>query len=128
MELPRARLENLIEDLVGKAMQVTQQTLDDCELSFDDIDEILLVGGTTRTPLVRKRLVLSGRDPSLAVDPDNAVAMGAAVQAVALSGLRGQILLADVTAHDLGILSYRTTASRSSFNGTPPFQRWLLVR
>ncbi|MBF93953.1 MAG: molecular chaperone DnaK, partial [Myxococcales bacterium] len=104
MELPRARLENLIEDLVGKAMQVTQQTLDDCELSFDDIDEILLVGGTTRTPLVRKRLkVLSGRDPSLAVDPDNAVAMGAAVQAAALSGLRGQILLMDVTAHDLGI-------------------------
>ena len=104
MELPRARLENLIEDLVGKAMQVTQQTLDDCELSFDDIDEILLVGGTTRTPLVRKRLkVLSGRDPSQAVDPDNAVAMGAAVQAAAFSGLRGQILLMDVTAHDLGI-------------------------
>ena len=102
--LERSTFEHQIEDLVGRAMKITQDTLSAAQLDFADLDDVLLVGGATRTPLVRKRLkVLSGVDPSDAVNPDQAVALGAAVQAAALGGLATNVLLLDVTPHDLGI-------------------------
>jgi len=104
MEITRGQFEHEVEDLVGRCMKITEDTLHSVELEFGDLDEVLLVGGVTRTPMVRKRLeVVCGTPPSTDIDPDRSVAMGAAIQAAALNGLTDRILLMDVTPHDLGI-------------------------
>jgi molecular chaperone DnaK len=104
MELTRGQFEHEVEDLVGRCMKITEDTLKSVGLEFTDLDDILLVGGVTRTPIVRKRLeVISGTAPSTDIDPDRAVAVGAAIQGAALGGLTDRILLMDVTPHDLGI-------------------------
>ena len=104
MEITRGQFEHEVEDLVGRCMKITEDTLHSVDLEFSDLDEVLLVGGVTRTPIVRKRLeVVCGSPPSTDIDPDRSVAMGAAIQAAALNGLTDRILLMDVTPHDLGI-------------------------
>ena len=104
MEVTRGQFEHEVEDLVGRCMKITEDTLHSVDLEFSDLDDVLLVGGVTRTPMVRKRLeVVCGKPPSSDIDPDRSVAFGAAIQAAALNGLTDRILLMDVTPHDLGI-------------------------
>ena len=104
MPLTRARFEALIAHLVDRAMEPCVQALDDSGLNPTDIDEVILVGGSTRIPAVQQSVAeLFGRDPSKTVNPDEVVAMGAAIQAGVLSGTLEDVLLLDVTPLSLGI-------------------------
>ncbi|MGA1866187.1 MAG: molecular chaperone DnaK [Thermoplasmatota archaeon] len=105
MELTRANFESLIDDLVEKTMKPLKQALKDAKLEPKDIDKILLVGGSTRVPLVQKRIndVLK-KEPTKNINPDECVAIGAAIQAGVLSGEVGKdMVLLDVTPLSLGI-------------------------
>ncbi|HEY0746457.1 MAG TPA: molecular chaperone DnaK [Steroidobacteraceae bacterium] len=104
MKLTRAKLESLVEDLVQKTMEPCRIALKDAGLSMKDVGEVILVGGQTRMPLVQKAVKdLFGREPRKDVNPDEAVAVGAAIQGGVLSGDVKDVLLLDVTPLSLGI-------------------------
>ncbi len=104
MKLTRAKLESLVEDLVQKTMEPCRTALKDAGLSFKDVGEVILVGGQTRMPLVQKAVKdLFGKEPRKDVNPDEAVAVGAAIQGGVLSGDVKDVLLLDVTPLSLGI-------------------------
>ena len=103
-EITRAEVERLIEPLVAKTLGPCRQALADAVLTPADIDEVVLVGGSTRVPLVRRRVQeLFGKMPHSQLNPDEVVAMGAAVQAQILAGGIKDMLLLDVTPLSLGI-------------------------
>lgn len=104
MELTRAKFEELIEDILDKLKKPTLQALSDAKLKSSDINEVILVGGSTRIPAVQ-RLVkdIIGKEPNKSVNPDEAVALGAAIQAGVLAGDVKDVLLLDVTPLSLGI-------------------------
>ncbi len=104
VKLSRAKFEQLIEDLVEKSLGPCKQALSDAGLTASQIDEVVLVGGSTRVPLVSKRVKdLFGKEPNRSVNPDEVVALGAAVQGGVLAGDVKDVLLLDVTPLSLGI-------------------------
>jgi len=104
MKLTRAKLESLVEDLVQRTMEPCRVALKDAGLSMSDVGEVILVGGQTRMPMVQKAVKdLFGREPRKDVNPDEAVAVGAAIQGGVLSGDVKDVLLLDVTPLSLGI-------------------------
>lgn len=105
MELTRAKFEELAKPLVEGTLAPVAQALKDCDLSTDDIDRILLVGGSTRIPAVQAAIseYFGGKNPDRSVNPDEAVALGAAIQAGVLGGEVKDLLLLDVTPLSLGI-------------------------
>ncbi len=104
MTLTRAKLEELVHDLVKKTLIPTEQALKDSGFSKDDIDEVILVGGMTRMPIVQKTVEeFFGKKPNMTVNPDEVVAMGAAVQGGVFQGDVKDVLLLDVTPLTLGI-------------------------
>ncbi len=103
-KITRAKLESLVEDLVDKSLEPLKLALKDAKLSNADISEILLVGGQTRMPLVQKKVSeFFGKEPRKDLNPDEAVAVGAAIQGSVLSGDTTDVLLLDVTPLTLGI-------------------------
>ncbi|MDQ7038182.1 MAG: molecular chaperone DnaK [Aquificota bacterium] len=106
-KLTRARLEEMIKDLIDRTMEIVQKALEDAKLKPEDIDDIVLVGGSTRIPLVQQRIKeFFGKEPHKGVNPDEVVAVGAAIQAGVLSGDVKEILLVDVTPLSLGVETY----------------------
>jgi len=104
MKLTRAKFESLIEDLVDRTIGPCKTAIKDAGLSNKDISEVILVGGQTRTPLVQKKVEeFFGKSPRKDVNPDEAVAMGAGIQAGVLGGDVKDVLLLDVTPLSLGI-------------------------
>jgi molecular chaperone DnaK len=104
MKLTRAKLESLVEDLVQKTMEPCRIALKDAGLSMKEVSEVILVGGQTRMPLVQQAVKdLFGKEPRKDVNPDEAVAVGAAIQAGVLAGDVKDVLLLDVTPLSLGI-------------------------
>ena len=104
MKLSRAKLEQLVADLVDKTMEPCRKALSDAGLTTSQIDEVLLVGGMTRMPLVQKKVSeFFGKEPNRSVNPDEVVAMGAAIQGGVLAGDVKDVLLLDVTPLSLGI-------------------------
>ena len=103
-KITRAKLEGLVEDLVEKSLKPMQLALDDAKLSLNDIDEVLLVGGQTRMPLVQEKVKnFFSKEAKKDLNPDEAVALGAAIQGSVLSGDTKDVLLLDVTPLTLGI-------------------------
>ena len=104
MKLTRAKLESLVSDLIKTSIKPCQAALKDAGLSTDDIDEIVLVGGMTRMPKVIEEVTkFFGKEPHKGVNPDEVVAMGAAIQAGVLQGDVKDVVLLDVTPLSLGI-------------------------
>ena len=104
MDLNRATFENLIEDLVEKTVPQMEKALDDAGHSKSDVDEVILVGGSTRVPLVQETVEdFFGKQANKSVNPDEVVSLGAAVQGGVLSGDVDDVLLLDVTPLNLGI-------------------------
>lgn len=104
MNLTRAKFDELTNDLVDKTVGPTRKALADAELKPEDIDKILLVGGSTRTPSVQNMVKkLFSKDPFKGINPDECVAIGAAIQAAVLTGDVDGLLLLDVTPLSLGI-------------------------
>jgi molecular chaperone DnaK len=104
VKLTRAKLESLVEDLVKRSMEPVKIALQDAGLSVDKINDVILVGGQTRMPLVQKYVAdFFGKEPRKDVNPDEAVAVGAAIQGAVLSGDVKDVLLLDVTPLTLGI-------------------------
>uniref|UniRef100_A0A1L8DU88 Putative heat shock protein cognate 5 n=2 Tax=Nyssomyia neivai TaxID=330878 RepID=A0A1L8DU88_9DIPT len=104
LKLSRSKLESLVGDLIKRTIAPCQKALSDAEVSKSDIGEVLLVGGMTRMPKVQSTVQeIFGRQPSRAVNPDEAVAVGAAVQGGVLAGDVTDVLLLDVTPLSLGI-------------------------
>ncbi|XP_071447813.1 heat shock 70 kDa protein cognate 5 [Hetaerina americana] len=104
LKLTRSKMESLVGDLIKKTISPCQKALQDAEVSKSDIGEVLLVGGMTRMPKVQSTVQdIFGRQPSRAVNPDEAVAVGAAVQGGVLAGDVTDVLLLDVTPLSLGI-------------------------
>ena len=104
MNLSRAKFEQLVEDLVERSKGPCIQAIRDAGLTASDIDEVILVGGSTRMPLVQQMVKdLFGREPHRGVNPDEVVAIGAAIQAGVLAGEVTDVLLLDVTPLSLGI-------------------------
>ena len=103
-KITRAKLESLVEDLVDRSISPLETALKDAKLSKDKIDDVLLVGGQTRMPLVQKKVQdFFGKEPRKDLNPDEAVAIGAAIQGSVLSGDTKDVLLLDVTPLTLGI-------------------------
>ena len=104
LKLTRAKFEQLIDDLVERTLEPCRQALKDAGLKAAEINEVVLVGGSTRVPLVRQRVQeLFGREPNQTVNPDEVVAVGAAIQGGVLAGDVKDVLLLDVTPLSLGI-------------------------
>jgi len=104
MKLSRAKLESLVSDLIDRVVEPCKKALKDAKLSASDIDEVVLVGGMTRMPkVVEKVKEVFGKDPHKGVNPDEVVAIGAAIQGGVLQGDVKDILLLDVTPLSLGI-------------------------
>jgi molecular chaperone DnaK len=104
MKLTRAKLESLVDDLIKKSMKPCQAALKDAGLSTSDIDEVVLVGGMTRMPRVIEEVTkFFGKEPHKGVNPDEVVALGAAIQAGVLQGDVKDVVLLDVTPLSLGI-------------------------
>jgi len=104
MKLTRAKFEQLVGDLIEKTLGPCKLALSDANLSPNDIDEVILVGGQTRTPRVQDTVKnFFGKDPNKTVNPDEVVAVGAAIQAAVLKGEVKEVLLLDVTPLSLGI-------------------------
>lgn len=100
----RAKLEELIKDLVDKSIQLTKKTLDESGFKIADISEVIMVGGQTRMPLIVEEVKkLFGKDPHKDINPDEVVALGAAVQGGIMQGEIRDVLLLDVTPLSLGI-------------------------
>ncbi|MDD2454125.1 MAG: molecular chaperone DnaK [Synergistaceae bacterium] len=104
MTLSRARFEEMTADLLERTVKPARQALQDSGLSAGEIDKILLVGGSTRMPMVQKKIKeLLGKDPTKGINPDECVAAGAAIQGAILSGDHKDIVLVDVTPLSLGL-------------------------
>ncbi|GIX12540.1 MAG: chaperone protein DnaK [Paracoccaceae bacterium] len=104
VKLTRAKLESLVEDLIARTMKPCQQALKDAGVTKDQIDEVVLVGGMTRMPRVIEEVrKFFGKDPHRGVNPDEVVALGAAIQAGVLQGDVKDVVLLDVTPLSLGI-------------------------
>jgi molecular chaperone DnaK len=104
VKLSRAKLESLVEELVNRTMEPLKTALKDAGLSPSEIDDIILVGGQTRMPMVQKKVAdYFGKEPRKDVNPDEAVAIGASIQGAVLSGDVKDVLLLDVTPLTLGI-------------------------
>ena len=104
VKLSRAKLESLVEDLVTRSMEPVKQALKDAGLNPSEVNEIILVGGQTRMPMVQKVVAdYFGKEPRKDVNPDEAVAVGASIQGAVLSGDVKDVLLLDVTPLTLGI-------------------------
>lgn len=104
IKLSRAKLESLVEDLIDKVVGPCQTALKDANLSIKDIDEVILVGGMTRMPRVQQKVKeIFGKEPHKGVNPDEVVAVGAAIQGGVLAGDVKDVLLLDVTPLSLGI-------------------------
>lgn len=104
IKLTRAKLEQLVMDLVGRTIEPCSKALEDAGLQTSNIDEVILVGGMTRMPLVQKKVAeFFGKEPNRSVNPDEVVAMGAAIQGGILAGDVKDVLLLDVTPLSLGI-------------------------
>lgn len=104
VKVTRAKLESLVEDLVDRTIDPCRTAIQDAGISVNEIDDVILVGGQTRMPLVQERVRLFfGREPRKDVNPDEAVAMGAAIQGAVLSRDIHDVLLLDVTPLSLGI-------------------------
>ena len=104
VSLSRAKFEQLVDDLVERSRRPCEQAISDAGLSASDIDEIIIVGGSTRIPKVQALVTeLFGKEPNRGVNPDEVVAMGAAIQAGVLAGEVDDVLLLDVTPLSLGI-------------------------
>ena len=104
VKLTRAKLESLVDELITRSIQPCKQALKDANVNVSDIDEVILVGGMTRMPKVVETVEkLFGKAPRKDVNPDEAVAAGAAIQGAVLSGERKDVLLLDVTPLSLGI-------------------------
>lgn len=102
--LTRAKFETLIDDLIEKTIEPCKKALADAKLTTADIDEIILVGGSTRVPKVQEAVkTFFGKEPNKSVNPDEAVALGAAIQGGVLAGDVQDVLLLDVTPLSLGI-------------------------
>ena len=103
--LMRSRFDQLTADLVERTTKPVQQAMADAKLTAADIDEVILVGGSTRIPAVQNlvRRLTGGKDPNMTVNPDEVVAVGAAVQAAVIKGEVQDVLLLDVTPLSLGI-------------------------
>jgi molecular chaperone DnaK len=105
MTLTRAKFEELVNDLVERTRGPVEQALSDAKLTAGDIDEVILVGGSTRIPAVQKlvRSLTGGKDPNMSVNPDEVVAIGAALQAGVLKGEVEDVVLLDVTPLSVGL-------------------------
>jgi molecular chaperone DnaK len=105
MKLTRAKFEALVNDLITRLEGPFKQALSDAKLSIRDIDEVVLVGGSTRIPAVQNlvRSLTGGKEPNQTVNPDEVVAVGAAIQAGVLAGEVKQVVLLDVTPLSLGV-------------------------
>src|SRR5690554_1913505 len=104
MNLSRAKFEQMVNDLVEKSMEPCKKSLQDAGISKSDIDEVILVGGSTRIPKIQEEVEkFFGKKPSKGVNPDEVVAMGAAIQGGILGGDVKDVLLLDVTPLSLGI-------------------------
>ncbi|NTS77584.1 molecular chaperone DnaK [Catenovulum sp. SM1970] len=104
IKVTRAKLESLVEDLVQQSLEPLKKALADADLSVSDVNDVILVGGQTRMPMVQKAVTdFFGKEPRKDVNPDEAVAVGAAVQGGVLAGDVTDVLLLDVTPLSLGI-------------------------
>jgi molecular chaperone DnaK len=105
VSLTRAEFERITGDLVERTMGPVQQAMSDAKVTSNDIDEVILVGGSTRIPAVQTlvRRLTGGKDPNMTVNPDEVVAVGAAIQAAILKGEVKDVLLLDVTPLSLGV-------------------------
>ncbi len=104
VKLTRAKLESLVEELVTRSLEPLKIALRDADLSVGDIDDVIMVGGQTRMPMVQSKVAeFFGKEPRKDVNPDEAVAMGAAIQGAVLSGDVKDVLLLDVSPLTLGI-------------------------
>ena len=104
LKITRAKFESLVEDLIARSIEPCKIALKDAGLSASDIDDVILVGGQTRMPKVQEAVKeFFGKEPRKDVNPDEAVAVGAAIQGEVLSGGRSDVLLLDVTPLSLGI-------------------------
>ncbi|MBC7292589.1 MAG: molecular chaperone DnaK, partial [Thermoleophilia bacterium] len=104
MTLTRAKLEELTRDLIERVVGPTKQAMEDAGLKPGDIDQVILVGGMTRMPAVQQKVrELTGKEPHKGINPDEVVALGAAIQAGVLAGEVKDVLLLDVTPLSLGI-------------------------
>ncbi|MBY6210374.1 molecular chaperone DnaK [Microbulbifer agarilyticus] len=104
VKLTRAKLESLVEDLVARSLEPVKTALADADMSASGVDEVILVGGQTRMPLVQSKVTeFFGKEPRKDVNPDEAVAVGAAIQGAVLGGDVKDVLLLDVTPLTLGI-------------------------
>ena len=105
MKLARAKFEDLSHELVQRCMKPVEQALADARLTAKDIDEVILVGGSTRMPAVQElvRKMTGGKQPNMSVNPDEVVAVGAAIQAAILKGQVEDVVLLDVTPLSLGV-------------------------
>jgi molecular chaperone DnaK len=104
VKLTRSKLESLVEDLVERTLDPLKTAIEDADISISEIDDVILVGGQTRMPLVQQKVAeFFGKDARKDVNPDEAVAMGASIQAAVLAGDVTDVLLLDVTPLTLGI-------------------------
>ncbi|MCV6614667.1 MAG: Hsp70 family protein, partial [Cellvibrionaceae bacterium] len=104
VKMTRAKLESLVEELVINSLKPVKTALEDADLSVGEIDDVILVGGQTRMPMVQEKVAeFFAKEPRKDVNPDEAVAMGAAIQGAVLSGDVKDVLLLDVTPLTLGI-------------------------
>jgi molecular chaperone DnaK len=105
MTIMRSTFEELTADLLERTMGPVQQAMSDAKVTADDIDEVILVGGATRMPAVQNvvRRLTGGKDPNMTVNPDEVVALGAALQAAVIKGEVSDVLLLDVTPLSLGV-------------------------
>ncbi|MDI1461313.1 molecular chaperone DnaK [Catellatospora sp. KI3] len=103
--LTRSKFEDLTKDLVQRCLGPVEQAMSDAKTTANDLDEVILVGGSTRIPAVQAlvRRLTGGKDPNMSVNPDEVVAMGAAIQAGVLTGEGPDVLLLDVTPLSLGL-------------------------
>jgi molecular chaperone DnaK len=103
--ITRSKFDQLTADLVERTMDPVKQAMGDAKVSANDIDEVILVGGSTRIPAVQNlvRRLTGGKDPNMSVNPDEVVAVGAAIQAGVLKGEVSDVLLLDVTPLSLGV-------------------------